>query len=95
MKMIYEIAKEYRILMRQYSYLGETGVGKDVLARNIYNRSIRSKKGDFVKINCGAIPADLLESELFGYEGGAFTGPNKKENQGCLKLAESGDPILG
>ncbi|MCO0599627.1 sigma 54-interacting transcriptional regulator [Peribacillus butanolivorans] len=90
MKMIYEIAERISDIDATVLILGETGVGKDVLARNIYNRSIRSKKGDFVKINCGAIPADLLESELFGYEGGAFTGANQKGKPGMFEVAESG-----
>ncbi|MCK1983307.1 MULTISPECIES: sigma-54 interaction domain-containing protein [Peribacillus] len=90
MKMIYEIAERISDIDATVLILGETGVGKDVLARNIYNRSIRSKKGDFIKINCGAIPADLLESELFGYEGGAFTGANQKGKPGMFELAESG-----
>ncbi|MGW6383550.1 sigma-54 interaction domain-containing protein [Peribacillus butanolivorans] len=90
MKMIYEIAERISDIDATVLILGETGVGKDVLARNIYNRSIRSKKGDFVKINCGAIPADLLESELFGYEGGAFTGANQKGKPGMFEVAERG-----
>ncbi|WP_057914833.1 sigma-54 interaction domain-containing protein [Peribacillus muralis] len=90
MKMIYEIAERISDIDATVLILGETGVGKDILARNIYNRSIRSKKGDFIKINCGAIPADLLESELFGYEGGAFTGANQKGKPGMFELAESG-----
>ncbi|CAH0164440.1 Limonene hydroxylase [Peribacillus sp. Bi96] len=90
MKSIYEIAERISDIDATVLILGETGVGKDVLARNIYNRSIRSKKGDFIKINCGAIPADLLESELFGYEGGAFTGANQKGKPGMFELAESG-----
>lgn len=57
--------------------LGETGVGKDVLARYIYQSSQRKDRGEFVKINCGAIPHDLLESELFGYEPGSFTGASR------------------
>ncbi|AOH54842.1 Fis family transcriptional regulator [Peribacillus muralis] len=90
MKTIYEIAERISDIDATVLILGETGVGKDVLARNIYNRSIRSKKGDFIKINCGAIPADLLESELFGYEGGAFTGANQKGKPGMFELAERG-----
>lgn len=90
MKLIYEVAERISDIDATVLILGETGVGKDVLARYIYNRSIRSKKGEFIKINCGAIPEDLLESELFGYEGGAFTGANQKGKQGMFELADSG-----
>ncbi|WP_407408715.1 sigma-54 interaction domain-containing protein, partial [Peribacillus sp.] len=90
MRKIYEIAERISDIDATVLILGETGVGKDVLARNIFNGSIRSKKGDFVKINCGAIPADLLESELFGYEGGAFTGANHKGKPGMFEIADNG-----
>ena len=55
---------------------GETGVGKEVLARHIHNQSSRSGK-TFLKLNCAALPPELVESELFGYERGAFTGAFK------------------
>ncbi|RFU64779.1 sigma-54 interaction domain-containing protein [Peribacillus glennii] len=70
--------------------LGETGVGKEVIARNLFTRSNRSSKGEFIKINCGAIPPELLESELFGYEMGAFTGANRKGKPGMFEMAEGG-----
>ena len=78
---------------------GETGVGKDVVAQDIHRQSLRS--GPFVAINCAAIPAELLESELFGYEKGAFTGADRARmgrfemsNGGTLFLDEIGDMPL-
>ena len=68
--------------------LGDSGTGKEVIARNIHAQSSRSKK-PFIPINCGAIPADLLESELFGHEKDAFTGAISSR-QGRFELAEGG-----
>lgn len=73
--------------------LGESGVGKGMIARLIHNRSRRSK-GPFVKINCGAIPENLLESELFGYSKGAFTGADNRGKTGKLELANGGTLFL-
>lgn len=67
---------------------GETGVGKEVVAQNLYAESPRSDK-NFVKINCAALPETLLESELYGYEKGAFTGAHKNR-QGKFKTADKG-----
>jgi len=71
---------------------GETGTGKDVLAEVIHNASDRAK-GPFVKINCGALPETLLESELFGHKKGAFTGA-VNDKMGRLKLAHNGTLYL-
>jgi PAS domain S-box-containing protein len=90
MKLIYEMAERIADVDATVLILGETGVGKDVLAKFIYGQSTRAKQGEFIKLNCGAIPPDLLESELFGYEGGAFTGANAKGKQGMLELADNG-----
>ncbi len=68
--------------------LGESGTGKEVIARNIHAQSSRRNK-PFIPINCGAIPPDLLESELFGHEKGAFTGAISTR-QGRFELAEGG-----
>ncbi|MBO8172577.1 MAG: sigma 54-interacting transcriptional regulator [Bacillaceae bacterium] len=72
---------------------GESGVGKEVFARAIH-KSSRRREHPFVPINCGAIPAALFESELFGYEEGAFTGANKKGKAGKLELADGGTLFL-
>ncbi|UTE77243.1 sigma-54-dependent Fis family transcriptional regulator [Rossellomorea sp. KS-H15a] len=90
MKLIYEMAERIADVDATVLILGETGVGKDVLAKFIYSQSIRAKQGEFIKLNCGAIPPDLLESELFGYEAGAFTGANSNGKPGMLELADNG-----
>ncbi len=74
--------------------LGESGVGKDVLARFIHHSSTRSKEGAFVHVNCGAIPESLFESELFGYIAGAFTGASKLGKPGLLEIADKGTLFL-
>ena len=72
---------------------GESGTGKELFARAIHNHSSR-KDGPFVAINCGAIPETLLESELFGYEDGAFTGAKKGGKIGKCQLANGGTLFL-
>jgi two-component system response regulator AtoC len=72
--------------------LGESGVGKEILARLIHKMSIRAHRS-MVKVNCAALPADLLESELFGYEAGAFTGASKSK-PGKFELAHKGTILL-
>jgi len=71
---------------------GESGVGKDLIARAIHEKSRRAS-GPFIKINCTAIPENLLESELFGYEKGAFTGANASK-PGKFELADKGTLFL-
>lgn len=72
--------------------LGESGTGKEVIARFIHDLSARSQ-GPFVKVNCAAMPADLLESELFGYDQGAFTGATQSK-PGKFELANRGTILL-
>jgi transcriptional regulator with PAS, ATPase and Fis domain len=72
---------------------GESGVGKEVIANAIHKQSPRSK-GPLIKVNCGAIPETLLESELFGYEYGAFTGARKQGKPGMFELANEGTLFL-
>jgi len=73
--------------------MGETGTGKEVVADEIYMHSTR-KDGPFIKVNCAAIPANLLESELFGYEKGAFTGASPSGKIGMFELADNGTLLL-
>lgn len=72
---------------------GETGVGKSMMARYIHDNSNRRDKR-MTEINCGAIPAQLLESELFGYASGAFTGASKKGKEGLIEASEGGTILL-
>ena len=72
--------------------LGETGSGKEVVARALHDFGSRSK-GNFVAINCGALPRDIFESELFGHEAGAFTGA-QKQRIGKLEHADKGTVFL-
>lgn len=73
--------------------LGETGAGKEGIAKYIHYNSIRRDK-PFITINCGAIPENLIESELFGYEAGAFTGANKSGKVGLFEIAHGGAIFL-
>ena len=73
--------------------LGESGTGKELFAQSIHNESWRSM-GAFVKVNCAAIPAELIESELFGYEEGSFTGAKKGGKIGKFEVADGGTIFL-
>ncbi|MDX9887799.1 MAG: sigma 54-interacting transcriptional regulator [Anaerovoracaceae bacterium] len=72
---------------------GESGVGKEIITNIIYQNSSR-KDQPFVKINCGALPSNLMESELFGYEAGSFTGANKDGKIGLWEIANKGTLLL-
>lgn len=72
---------------------GESGAGKELIAKIIHNNSSRGF-GAFIKVNCTAIPETLIESELFGYEAGAFTGANRQGKAGLFELAHNGTLLL-
>ncbi|HEY3423196.1 MAG TPA: sigma 54-interacting transcriptional regulator [Negativicutes bacterium] len=72
---------------------GESGTGKEVIAQAIHTRSVR-REGPFISVNCGAIPENLLESELFGYVDGAFTGAKRGGKPGKFELADGGTILL-
>ena len=72
---------------------GESGTGKELIANELYQSSARRDR-PFIKVNCAAIPAELLESELFGYEEGAFTGARRSGKAGMFELADTGVILL-
>ena len=93
MKSILEIAKNVAKTNVNVLLLGESGCGKTTLAKHIHLNSKRARK-PFITINCSTISPNLLESELFGYEGGAFTGANSKGKIGLVELANEGTLFL-
>ena len=92
MKEILQQAKMVAATDARVLITGESGTGKEILARALHNLSDR-RDHDFIAINCAAIPENLLESELFGYEKGAFTGANK-QTKGKLEFADRGTLFL-
>lgn len=88
-----ELAKKAAHTTSNVLLIGESGTGKELFAHAIHKASERSY-GNFVKVNCAAIPGELLESELFGYEKGAFTGANKNGKIGKFELADGGTIFL-
>ncbi|HYF95227.1 MAG TPA: sigma 54-interacting transcriptional regulator [Symbiobacteriaceae bacterium] len=86
-------AKRYAKTNATVLILGESGTGKEMLAQGIHLES-RRQQGPFVAVNCAALPETLLESELFGYEEGAFTGARKGGKQGLFELAHGGTIFL-
>ncbi len=92
-KKVKEIAARAAKTSSNVLIIGESGTGKELLAHAIHNASYR-RQGPFVKINCAAIPEELIESELFGYEEGAFTGAKKSGKKGKFELANNGTILL-
>ncbi len=90
---IFNMAKNVAKLDTAVLLLGETGTGKSELARYIHNNSDR-KNESFMTINCSVIPENLIESELFGYEGGSFTGAKKEGRIGLVEAADKGTLFL-
>lgn len=93
MRKCVDLAKRISASNSSVLILGESGTGKELFARAIHNASNRAQ-GNFIAINCGAIPDTLLESELFGYEGGSFTGAKKEGNPGKFEMANGGTIFL-
>jgi transcriptional regulator with PAS, ATPase and Fis domain len=93
MRQIVEMTEKLANFDSSVILLGESGVGKGVLAKFTHDNSPRKNK-NFVHINCGAIPESLIESELFGYEKGAFTGANKEGKIGLIEKANEGDIVF-
>lgn len=93
MKRVAELAARVARVDATVLITGQSGSGKDVIAQLIHRRSQRSD-GPLIKINCGALPHDLLESELFGYEPGAFTGAQRNGKSGLVELANRGTLFL-
>ncbi|GIO24134.1 sigma-54-dependent Fis family transcriptional regulator [Oceanobacillus sp. J11TS1] len=93
MQEIYELVNRVARSDANVVFLGESGVGKNVFARALHDGSDRHG-GNFIELNCGAIPEALFESEIFGYEPGSFTGASKKGKAGIIELAEGGTLFL-
>lgn len=88
-----ELAKKVAIHDAKVMIEGESGTGKEIFAQAIHNSSMRNN-GPFVAVDCGAIPRELLESEIFGYEEGAYTGARKGGHRGKFELAHNGTLFL-
>ena len=93
MEALKEKAKRYAHTDCNILILGESGTGKEMMAQSIHNES-DYRNGPFVAINCAALPENLLESELFGYEEGAFTGARRNGKEGLIELSNHGTLFL-
>jgi PAS domain S-box-containing protein len=93
MERIFELIRRVAKVDSTVLLLGESGVGKEGVGKLLHTQSNRAE-GPFIKLNCGAIPEQLLESELFGYESGAFTGARREGKIGMFELANNGTILL-
>lgn len=93
MKEVFELSLKVAKVDSNVLITGESGVGKEIIAKIIHKASPRAQKS-FLQINCGAIPESLLESELFGYEGGAFTGAKIGGKMGYFEISNEGTLLL-
>lgn len=93
MQKIVELIEKLALVDSNVLLLGESGVGKTLLAKKIHDRSSR-KEEKFYKLNCGAIPENLIESELFGYEEGSFSGAKKGGKKGIIEYSHKGTLFL-
>ncbi|WP_434509950.1 sigma-54 interaction domain-containing protein [Desulfitobacterium sp. AusDCA] len=92
MKKAKALAERFALSPENILLIGESGTGKELFAQAIHNQS--RPEGPFIAVNCAAIPKELIESELFGYEGGSFTGAEKKGKPGKIELAAGGTLFL-
>jgi PAS domain S-box-containing protein len=89
-----DLARRLAVVDTTVLIMGESGVGKEVVARILHRANPKRSDKAFITINCGAIPYNLLEAELFGYERGAFTGASKEGKSGSFELADGGSIFL-
>jgi PAS domain S-box-containing protein len=94
MENIIELATRVSIVESPVLIHGESGVGKEIIANLLHHLNTKRKKAPLIKVNCGAIPKELMESEFFGYEAGAFTGASRSGKPGFFELANKGTIFL-
>ncbi|MBW2558713.1 MAG: sigma 54-interacting transcriptional regulator [Deltaproteobacteria bacterium] len=94
MEKIIELATRVSIVESPVLIHGESGVGKEIIANLLHDMNTKRKKAPLIKVNCGAIPKELMESEFFGYEPGAFTGASRHGKPGFFELANKGTIFL-
>jgi len=94
MEKIIDLATRVSIVESPVLIQGESGVGKEIIANMLHNLNPKRRKHPMIKVNCGAIPQELMESEFFGYESGAFTGASRSGKPGFFELANKGTIFL-